>query len=205
MPFASGPGLHLYIQIEINWSPTPFNWLTPGYLTSKVIWMENDALATEDALSFDHETRVRGDDHDALRLWLRLLTCTSLIETAIRADLRSEFDVTLPRFDLMAQLYRHSDGLKMGELSRRLMVTGGNVTGIADQLAREGLITRDADPVDRRAFLIALTPAGRKAFARMAVRHERWVADLTAGLAAAEREQLLHLLGRLKSSLKENA
>lgn len=167
--------------------------------------MENGSVAADEVLSFDHETRVRGDDHDALRLWLRLLTCTNLIETAIRANLRAEFDVTLPRFDLMAQLYRHPDGLKMGELSRRLMVTGGNVTGIADQLAREGLITRDADPADRRAFRIALTPAGRKVFARMAARHEQWVAGLAAGLTETEREQLLHLLGRLKSSLKENA
>lgn len=156
-----------------------------------------------DALVLDHETRAHGDDHEALRLWLRLLTCTNLIETAIRADLRRDFDVTLPRFDLMAQLYRHPAGLKMGELSQRLMVTGGNVTGIADQLAKEGLVTREPDPADRRAWRISLTAAGRKAFAQMAALHEQWVIDLMRGLSDSERIQLHALLGRLKSTITE--
>ena len=154
-----------------------------------------------DAVALDHETRAHGDDHEALRLWLRLLTCTNLIETAIRADLRRDFDVTLPRFDLMAQLYRHPTGLKMGELSQRLMVTGGNVTGIADQLAKEGLVTREPDPADRRAWRISLTAAGRKAFAQMAALHEQWVIDLMRGLSDGERAQLHGLLGRLKSTI----
>ncbi len=154
-----------------------------------------------DAIPLDHETRVHGDDHEALRLWLRLLTCTNLIESAIRGDLRRDFDVTLPRFDLMAQLYRHPAGLKMGELSQRLMVTGGNVTGIADQLANEGLVARESDPGDRRAWRLRLTAAGRQAFAQMAARHEGWVVDLMRGLADTERAQLYALLGRLKSTL----
>ena len=154
-----------------------------------------------DAVALDHETRAHGDDHEALRLWLRLLTCTNLIETAVRADLRRDFDVTLPRFDLMAQLYRHPTGLKMGELSQRLMVTGGNVTGIADQLAKEGLVTREPDPADRRAWRISLTAAGRKAFAQMAALHEQWVIDLMRGLSDGERAQLHGLLGRLKSTI----
>jgi hypothetical protein len=99
-----------------------------------------DEQIRPEAPPLDHETRAEGGDHEALRLWLRLLTCTNLIEATIRADLRRDFDVTLPRFDLMAQLYKHPAGLKMGELSQRLMVTGGNVTGIADQLSREGLV-----------------------------------------------------------------
>lgn len=152
----------------------------------------------------DHETRAHGDDHVALRLWLRLLTCANLIEGSIRARLRAGFDVTLPRFDLMAQLYRHPDGLKMGELSQRLMVTGGNVTGIVDQLVREGLLTRDPDARDRRAWRVALTAAGRKSFARMAGEHERWVVELMSGLPEAERETLHHLLGRLKTTVTAN-
>ena len=154
-----------------------------------------------EAIVLDHETRAHGDDHEALRLWLRLLTCTNLIESAIRADLRRDFDVTLPRFDLMAQLYRHPGGLKMGELSQRLMVTGGNVTGIADQLGREGLITREPDPADRRAWRISLTPDGREAFARMAARHEQWVVTLMRGLPDTERGALFELLGRLKNTI----
>lgn len=152
--------------------------------------------------ALDHETRIHADDHEGLRLWLRLLTCTSLMEAAIRAELRAEFDVTLPRFDLMAQLYRHPEGMKMGELSQRLMVTGGNVTGIADQLAREGLVLRETDPADRRAFLVRLTPAGRKGFAKMAAQHEQWIVALMSGLDDGERADLYRLLGRLKTSMR---
>lgn len=151
----------------------------------------------------DHESRLDDGDHEALRLWLRLLTCTNLIEAAIRADLRQFSQSTLPRFDLMAQLYRHPGGLKMGELSRRLMVTGGNVTGIADQLGKEGLVQRETHSEDRRAFLLKLTNAGRKAFARMAAQHEEWVVSLFSGLTEPERHTLYQLLGRLKSTLKE--
>lgn len=153
------------------------------------------------AESIDHESRISPDDHEALRLWLRLLTCTSLIEGAIRTELRRDFDCTLPRFDLMAQLDRNPEGLRMGELSRRLMVTGGNVTGITDQLVKEGLVTREAPPDDRRAFVVKLTAAGRKAFQRMAELHEAWVVRLFDGLTAAERRQLQTLLGKLKATV----
>ena len=153
--------------------------------------------------SVDHESRVSPDDHEALRLWLRLLTCTSMIEGSIRSELRRDFDCTLPRFDLMAQLDRHPEGLRMGELSRRLMVTGGNVTGITDQLVKEGLVTREAPPDDRRAFVVKLTPAGRKAFLRMAELHESWVVKLFDGLSVAERRQLHALLGKLKSTVQK--
>jgi len=148
----------------------------------------------------DRESRLAHGDHEALRLWLRLLTCTSLIEASVRSELRRDFNCTLPRFDLMSQLERHPEGLRMGELSRRMMVTGGNVTGIADQLVREGLVTREAPPDDRRAFVVKLTPAGRKAFLRMAGAHEAWVARLFAGLTAVERRQLHALLAKLKDS-----
>jgi len=154
--------------------------------------------------ALDHESRLHESDHEDLRLWLRLLTCTNLIETAIRADLRAEFACTLPRFDLMAQLYRHPGGLKMGELSRRLMVTGGNVTGIADQLVKEGLVLRETHADDRRAFLLKLTATGRRSFAKMAARHEQWVGKLFGGLADSERHALFGLLGRLKTTLKES-
>jgi DNA-binding MarR family transcriptional regulator len=152
-------------------------------------------------LPLDQETRVGGNDHEALRLWLRLLTCSSLMEASVRARLRSSFNCTLPRFDLMAQLERSPDGLKMGELSRRLMVTGGNVTGITDQLVKEGLVTRASLPNDRRAFLVKLTPAGKKAFHRMAHEHEQWVIGLVSYLSPHDRRQLHSLLGKLKTGL----
>jgi DNA-binding MarR family transcriptional regulator len=149
----------------------------------------------------DRESRASRADHEALRLWLRLLTCTSLMEAAVRAELRHDFDCTLPQFDLMAQLERNPDGLRMGELSKRLMVTGGNVTGITDQLVREGLVTRAAPPDDRRAFVVRLTPAGRKHFLRMAESHEAWVVRLVSGLSAPERRRLFELLAKLKKSV----
>jgi len=156
---------------------------------------EADAI---DAPSADPESRLHDDHHDALRLWLRLLTCTLLIERRIRAQLRDSFAMTLPRFDLMAQLERAPAGLKMSELSRRLMVTGGNVTGLTDQLVGEGLVVRKRVPGDRRAQAISLTPAGRRAFAAMAEAHERWIIALMDGLSQSERDRLYGLLGRLK-------
>ena len=146
----------------------------------------------------DAESRLHHDDHDALRLWLRLFTCTSLIERHIRTQLREGFAMTLPRFDLLAQLERAPEGLKMSELSRRLMVTGGNVTGLTDQLVSEGLVVRKRVPGDRRAQAISLTREGRRVFRRMAEAHERWIVALMDGLAPGERDRLYALLGRLK-------
>lgn len=148
----------------------------------------------------DRETAARPDDHRALRLWLRLLTCTQLIERRIRNELRVRFTTTLPRFDLMSQLERHPEGLKMNELSRRMMVTGGNVTGITDQLVKEGLVERVAQPSDRRAVRVRLTRAGGKAFAEMAREHETWVVGLLSGLTRREHQDLLGLLGKVKQA-----
>jgi len=149
----------------------------------------------------DSETRATADDHLALRLWLRLLACTNLVEAPLRQRLREQFDGSLPRFDLMAQLDRHPQGLKMRELSRRLMVTGGNVTGLTDRLVAEGLVERRDDPKDRRAYTVALTAEGKKQFRAMARAHEGWVAQLFSGLAPAQQAQLFALLGELKQSL----
>ena len=149
----------------------------------------------------DQETRLADTHHASLRLWLRLLACTSLIERRIRARLRDRFAITLPRFDLMAQLERHPQGLKMGELSRRLMVTSGNVTGLTDQLAAEGLVERTPIPADRRAYLVRLTPKGKHAFDAMAAAHERWIIGIFSGLSEAERGKLHALLGELKTTL----
>ncbi|OAI52941.1 MarR family transcriptional regulator [Betaproteobacteria bacterium SCGC AG-212-J23] len=151
----------------------------------------------------DRETIARADDHRALRIWLRLLTCTQLIEKRVRAGLREQFATTLPRFDLMAQLERHAEGLKMNELSRLLMVTGGNITAIVDQLEKEGLVERLDEPDDRRAFRIRLTRAGDKTFAEMARVHEEWVVELLSGLSRREQDELLKLLARLKSHAVE--
>jgi DNA-binding MarR family transcriptional regulator len=151
----------------------------------------------------DREFIARRDDHSALRIWLRLLTCTQLIERRVRSGLREQFATTLPRFDLMAQLERHPDGLKMGELSRMLMVTGGNITTIVDQLEKEGLVERLNEPEDRRSWLIRLTSAGRKGFTDMARAHEEWVVELLSGLSKRDRDELLKLLAKVKSHAVE--
>jgi DNA-binding MarR family transcriptional regulator len=155
--------------------------------------------------SADTETRATSDHAPDLRLWLRTLACTNLIENHIRSRLRAEFGITLPRFDLMAQLERSPQGLKMGELSKRMMVTGGNVTGITDQLVAEGLVVREDSPKDRRAYIVKLTAEGRRSFRKMAEAHETWVVDLFAGMNEQQRHQLYDLLAVLKTSASRAA
>ena len=150
----------------------------------------------------DSETRIVRDDHAAIRLWLRMLATNRLIETRTRRLLQERFATTLPRFDLMAQLERVPGGLKMGELSKRMMVTGGNVTGITDMLEQEGLVERVDDPEDRRAWLVRLTPAGRRAFGAMAREHERWVVEVFGTLGAREMAVMAGFLGRLKTQVR---
>jgi DNA-binding MarR family transcriptional regulator len=146
----------------------------------------------------DLEARAHSEHPDELRLWLRLLTCTQLIETQLRQQLRQHFGTTLPRFDLMAQLEREPQGMQMKALSHRLMVSGGNVTGITDQLVAEGLVQRTEVASDRRAWSVRLTPRGRAQFATMAKAHEAWVVQALAGISAKELAQLHKLLGKVK-------
>ena len=160
-------------------------------------------MSTPPGEALDLASRLTRDHHQSLKLWLRMLSCTVRIENEIRTRLRTTFDITLPRFDLMAQLERHPDGLRMGELSRRMMVTGGNVTGITDQLEEEQLVVRVPDPADRRAYSVRLTPAGRKAFADMAAVHEGWVAELLRELTQQDKAQMIALLDKMKRQLND--
>jgi len=151
--------------------------------------------------ALDAETRVHDDHHVSLRLWLRLLSCTNQVEGRVRQNLQSSFNTTLPRFDLMAQLERAPRGLKMSELSQRMMVTGGNVTGITDGLEKEGLVVREVDSADRRVYRVKLTAEGERQFRRMAAEHEKWVVDLFGPLSPRQKRQLMDLLGELKERL----
>lgn len=146
----------------------------------------------------DMEARAHSEHPEALRLWLRLLTCTQIVEKQVRSLLRERFDTTLPRFDLMAQLERAPEGLKMNELSRRMMVTGGNVTGITDQLVAEGLVERIDVEGDRRAYCVRLTAKGRKQFQEMARQHEEWIVEAFSALSDKELSTLHKLLGKVK-------
>lgn len=159
----------------------------------------------EMAPPLDRETSaaLRPGDHKAeLRLWLRMLTCATLIESGIRKRLRESFDITLPRFDLMAQLDKTPGGLTLGELSQRMMVSNGNVTAIVEALLAQGLIDRQPSAQDRRAQVVSLTQQGRDAFHGMAEAHEAWIAEIFAGLEPRDVDQLMALLGRAKSSAR---
>ena len=149
----------------------------------------------------DHETRLVESDHHSLKLWLRLLTCSSLIEKKLRDELRLSFDMTLPRFDFLSQLERAPDGLTMGELSKRMMVSGGNISGIAAQLVDEGLIDRCQVPNNRRTFIVTLTQKGRNEFETIAKAHERWVIEMLGQLDQDDVKQLMNLLLKVKNTV----
>ncbi|MGO1119988.1 MarR family winged helix-turn-helix transcriptional regulator [Rhodovibrionaceae bacterium A322] len=135
-----------------------------------------------------------------LRLWLRLLRATRAIENDLRERLRQEFQTTLPRFDVLAALDRVDDGLKMSELSRKLMVSNGNVTGIIERLVEDGLVERVAIQGDRRATRVRLTPGGKEVFAGMARQHESWLDDIMSGL---NEEEIATLFGPLDALMRE--
>jgi len=144
------------------------------------------------------------NERSVLRTWLRMLACTNIIESRVRSALREQFSTTLPRFDLLAQLDASAEdapgGLTMSELSRRLMVTNGNLTGLVDRLVREGLVARAVSQPDRRAQMISLTTAGKRALNTMTPAHAGWITDMFDGLSDTERRQLYRLLGKLKRS-----
>ena len=159
----------------------------------------------DEHLALDAETKAaeQPQDHrDELRLWLRLLTCTNLIEGEVRRRLRDRFHVTLPRFDLMAQLDKAPDGMTLSDLSKRMMVSNGNLTGLVERLAASGHLDRRTSETDRRAQVISLTELGRAEFRAMAAEHEHWIAELFGDLTRREQEDLMRLLAKTKMSAR---
>jgi len=156
-----------------------------------------------EAASADLEMIVHGPNgrnKPETRLWLRMLSTTRLITTEIRRRLRSEFGATLPQFDLMAQLYREKDGLRLGELSRRTMVTNGNVTGLVERLEADGLVKRVTPDRDRRVTVAQLTPAGIDLFTVMAAAHEGWLRGIMSDVDPATVDSLWVEIGAVKTS-----
>lgn len=151
------------------------------------------------------EAGVSSRDHRAVRLWLRLLACSTQIEQHIRTQLRTQFATTLPRFDYLAQLDRHPEGLRMKSLSSHLMVSGGNITGLTDQLVAEGWVERLPDPEDKRAMVVRMTAQGQARFHDMAGEHERWLIELFSGMGARDLAQLHELLGQLRMGMAAQA
>ena len=150
-----------------------------------------------------HDYEDAGPDAKAsVRLWLRLFSCVTLIETEIGRRLRARFDMSLAKFDFLAQLYRSPDrAMTMSQLGKSLMVTGGNITGLTDRLAREGLVERIPHPSDRRSRVIGLSEKGRRMFETMAEAHEEWIRELMSGLDEHDQEQLMGHLGALKNTV----
>lgn len=158
-----------------------------------------------DADWIDSETKVEeapADHGDDLRLWLRILTCSTLVDTEVRRRLREEFDFTLPRFDLLAQLERADKGMLLIEISRRMMVSAGNLTSLVERMVESGHVTRTPSPFDGRAQIISMTPFGRAAFRKMAKRHGEWISDLFADVSASDKGALLSRLAKLKTSIR---
>src|SRR5215471_5818495 len=159
-------------------------------------------------MMLDSETKaveLPHDHGDELRLWLRLLTCTNLIEGEVRSRLRERFDVTLPRFDLMAQLDKAPNGMTLSDVSRRMMVSNGNVTGLVERLVESGHLDRWTSEADRRVQMIRLTKAGRTEFRKMAAEHELWIADMFGDLTPKDERELMRLLSRTKGSVQKSA
>ena len=150
----------------------------------------------------DFETRSSANDHLDLRLWLRMMALHKLITSEARRRLRASFGMSLSRFDLMAQLHGCREGLRMGEISSRLMVTTGNITALTDELEAEGYVERIADPRSRRAYLVRLTPKGKKAFSAAAKANEAWISEFFSILSDREKERLYEMLGRQKAFIQ---
>ena len=150
----------------------------------------------------DFETWGAGSDHGDLRLWLRMMAVHKLVTNEARRRLRTSFNMSLSRFDLMAQLDSNSAGLRMGEISNRLMVTTGNITGLTDELEAEGLVERSADPRSRRALRVRLTPKGRTAFRAAAKANEGWIAEFFSVLSARDKKAMFEILGAQKAFLQ---
>jgi len=156
----------------------------------------------------DAESMLAGEERDQksdLRLWLRMLSATNLISAEIRRKLRQSFDVTLPQFDLLAQLEREPNGLRLGELSQRMMVTNGNVTGLVDKLVEHGFVNRESSPEDRRATTVRMTKAGASLFALMSKAHEGWMANLFSEVPHDVRKDLMQKLDVVKASVRRNS
>lgn len=139
-----------------------------------------------------------------IRLWLRLLACTTLVSGKLRRNFREQFDFTLPRFELLAQLDFEPGGLVLGELSKRLMVSAGNITPILTRLIEEGYITRSPSSLDRRVQIVCLTVEGRKKFRRMAKKHGQWLNDMFQDVDGNDIEALVQQLSKLKRVLKDS-
>jgi len=152
--------------------------------------------------SFPERLGPASHSKQSLRLWLRLLSCSMIVEKRLRGRLNTEFESTLPRFDVLAALERHAAGLRLSELSDSLMVSNGNVTGVVARLIEDGLVTRTVDQEDRRSATVRLTRKGQESFLKMAAAHEQWMDEMFADLSSGQINELTRLLTTLRHSIE---
>jgi DNA-binding MarR family transcriptional regulator len=140
----------------------------------------------------------------SLRMWLRLLSCATVVEKRVRARLEEEFGTTLPRFDVLAAIARHPNGPTMSQLSRSMMVSNGNVTAVVNRLVQDGWIVRSVEGRDRRVATVRFTRKGRTAFAKMAEAHEKWIDTMFSEIPAPELESLMEALAAVRRSIEHS-
>ena len=153
------------------------------------------------AAKSDETSLPAGSGSTELRLWVRLLACAKMGEKQLRRRFEDEFDTTLPRFDVLAALYRVPEGLQMSALSRALLVSNGNVTVIVRQLQERGLVKTRTNPKDARSAIVSLTAKGKRRFIELAEAHHSWIAEFLADVPRKDKEELVQLLGDLRSTL----
>ena len=158
---------------------------------------EAEALGCQSQIRQETKRQSSGSK-TRLRTWLELLKVARMVEAELRERLRVTFGTTLPRFDVLAALYRSEDGMRMGDLSEALMVSNGNVTGLVERLVNDGMVVRVPVDGDRRALFVRLTKKGSERFAEMARVHEAWVDEILSELSASEGQQIISLLRRVR-------
>ncbi len=131
-----------------------------------------------------------------LKMWIRLLGATRAAEGQLREFMRVEHDTTLPRFDVMAALYRRRDSVTMSELSRMLLVSNGNSTAVVDRLEKDKLVKRATSGTDRRTIFVSLTDEGLRQFEVLAAGHEKKINQLFAHLSDDDVDSLTAILKR---------
>lgn len=166
---------------------------------SKVVMTQGTSVAA--AKVSDEDYLPAGAGSTVLRMWVRLLACAKIGEKQLRRQFEDQFDTTLPRFDVLAALYRAPEGLRMSALSRALLVSNGNVTVVVRQLQERGLVRSQVNPADGRSAIVTLTASGKRRFVELAEAHHRWIADLFGGVPETDKEELVRLLGDLRSIL----
>ncbi|MEP6869979.1 MAG: MarR family transcriptional regulator [Novosphingobium sp.] len=154
--------------------------------------MEKAEVSTEEEVPI-------GAGSAELRMWVRLLACAKIGEKQLRRRFEDEFDTTLPRFDVLAALYRAPEGLRMSALSRALLVSNGNVTVVVRQLLERGFVKSKINPADGRSAIVSLTPTGKRRFVELAEAHHRWISELFSEVPVADKDTLVSKLGNLRT------